>query len=369
MTVYIILMILCVFFTWLQQVGALKYGLKISFILVFLFLALRYDYGNDYIGYFNGFLRLQSLQDEDFYFKANEVGWLYLNYFYKYFFGDIGFHLMLVNMAAFTCFVLYRLTTKHIPSKYYTFGVALLLLEPNNILVLSSAMRQSMAVAILLLSMDYLLHRKYMHYIVGILLASLFHTSAVVFILLILLNIVNWRIQIPYVLLVFLVLFFLLNNLTGTFDLINILLESQESEYLSYTKEGFEKKTYGFGFALSVFLYATVLIVNRRIHENIEQNTVIKLVLVALLFLILGLSVEMANRLNYYLIPLTVSAYAITLVNIGKFKFRGSVFVSRLGTIIIVAFYAYQNFTFWQSDVYSPYFTEYRTIFQSPLLK
>ncbi|MCX8484536.1 MAG: EpsG family protein [Bacteroidia bacterium] len=369
MTVYIILVILSVFFTWLQQIGALKNGIKISFFLIFLFLALRYDYGNDYTGYFNSFLRLQSLQDEDFYFKANEVGWLYLNFFYKYFFGDLGFHLMLVNMAAFTCFVLYRFTTKHIPPKYYTFGVALLLLEPNNILVLSSAMRQSLAVAILLLSMDYLLHRKYMLYIIGIFLASLFHTSAVVFILFILLNIVNWRIYLPYVFLVFLGLFFLLNNLTVTFDLVNILLESQESEYLSYTKEGYDKKTYGFGFALSIFLYISVLIVNRKIHENIEQNTIVKIVLVACLFLILGLSVEMANRLNYYLFPLTVSAYAITLVNVGKLKFPVSLYISRLGTIIIVAFFAYQNFMFWQSEVYAPYFTEYKTIFQSPLLK
>ena len=369
MAVYIILVIFAVFFTWLQQVGAMENGMKFSYFLVFLFLALRHDYGNDYSDYFNSYLGLQSLQDEDFYFKENEVGWLYLNYFFKYLFGDVGFHVMLASMAAFTCFVLYRLTIKYIPPKYYAFAIALLLLEPNNILVLSSAMRQSIAVAIFLLSFDYLLQKRYLQYLAGIALASLFHTSAIVLMALIALNIVNWRIYLPYVFLVFLGLLFLLNNLTVIFDQVDFLLEFQESEYSIYTAQGFEETKYGLGFALSVFLYLAVLIVNRKTHNNIRQNTIIKIVLVALLFLILGLSVQLATRLNYYIFPVVVISFAITLEYLGKFKFSFSQFISRVATLIIVAFFIFQNYIFWQSTVYAPYFTEYKTIFQSPLLK
>jgi len=369
MTVYIILVIFAVFFTWLQQVGAMENGMKFSYFLVFLFLALRHDYGNDYSSYFNSYLGLQSLQDEDFYFKENEVGWLYLNYFFKYLFGDVGFHVMLASMAAFTCFVLYRLTTKYIAPKYYAFATALLLLEPNNILVMSSAMRQSIAVGIFLLSFDYLLQRKYLHYLAGVLMASFFHTSALVLTALIALNIVNWRIYLPYVFLVFLGIFFLLNNLFGIFDQVDFLLEFQESAYSIYTAQGFEKQKYGLGFALSVFLYLVVLTVNRKIRSQIEQYTIIKIVLVALLFLILGLSVQLANRLNYYIFPVVVSSFAITLEYLGKFKFSFSQFISRFAILIIVAFFAYQNYMFWQSEVYAPYFLEYKTIFQSPLLK
>ena len=369
MTVYIILVILAVFFTWLQQVGAIKNGLKVSYFLVFLFLALRHDYGNDYSGYFNSYLELKSLQDEDFYFSANEFGWLYFNYVFKYLFGDLGFHIMLAMMAAFSCFVLYRLTTNYIPPSYYVFATALLLLEPNNILVLSSAMRQSIAVAIFLLIVDYLLRRKYVHYLFGIILASLFHTSALVFIVLIALNIVNWRIYLPYVFLVFLGLFYLLNDLAYIFDQVNILLEYQESKYIVYTDQGFEETKYGLGFGFSVFIYLAVLIINRKIHFQIEQNTIIKIVLMGLLLLVLGLSVQLATRLNYYIFPLVVSAYVITLVNLGKLKLPASQLISRLASLIIIAFFAYQNYIFWQSEVYASNFTEYKTIFQSPILK
>lgn len=369
MTVYIILVIFAVLFTWLQQVGAIKNGMKLSYFLVFLFLALRHDYGNDYSSYFSGYLGLQSLQDKDFYFNGNELGWLYLNYFFKSLFGDVGFHVMLASMAGFVCFVLYRLIINYMPPKYYAFVTALFLLEPNNILVMSSAMRQSIAVGIFLLSFDYLLQRKYLYYLAGILLASLFHTSVLVFIALIVLNIVNWRIYLPYVFVIFLSLFFLLNNLTGIFDQVNILLETQESIYSGYTKQGHYQQTYGFGFALYVFIYLSVLIVNRKTHYNIEQNTIVKTVIVMLFLTIIGIAVQMAGRLSFYIFPLVVSALSLTLLKIENYKFESIPVISRLSTFIIVAFFAYQNYMFWQSEVYAPYFLEYKTIFQSPLLK
>ena len=112
--------------------------------------------------------------------------WLFLNYLYKSIFGDLGFHTMLTGMAAFTCFVLYRFTIKYISPEYYALSIALLLLEPNNILVISSAMRQSIAVGIFLLNIDSLIEKRYVQYTAGILLASLFHSSALFFLVLIL---------------------------------------------------------------------------------------------------------------------------------------------------------------------------------------
>jgi len=95
MIVFIVLAVLCIFFTWLQQIGAIENGLKISYFLIFLFLSLRYDFGNDYMPYLEDYLGLQRLDRSELYFKGNEVGWLFLNYLYKSIFGDLGFHLCL----------------------------------------------------------------------------------------------------------------------------------------------------------------------------------------------------------------------------------------------------------------------------------
>jgi transmembrane protein EpsG len=368
MIVYLGLVILSVFFTWLQQAGAFKYGLKLTFFLLFIFLALRYDYWNDYMGFFDGYLSLKSLQDEDFYFKGYEFGWLYLNYFFKYLFGDLGFHVMVAFMSAFSCIVLYLFTIKYIPIKYYTFGVALLLLEPNNILVLSSGMRQFIATGIFLLSFDYLLKRKYLHYVTGLFLASLFHSTVLIFILLILLNLVNWRIYLYHIILIFFGLFILLDKLGSSFELLNLFLESQESVYARYTINGYEQQKYGLGFALSIFLYMLVLIFNRKV-ANSEQNTIGKMSIVALLLLFLGLTLEMATRLAFYIFPLVVVGYVLMLSKLSELKFGASIVTAKLTAFIIVAFFAYQNYGFWQSKVYAPYFKEYKTIFQSPYLK
>jgi hypothetical protein len=365
-TFYIILVLLCVYFTSLQQVGELKYGLKISFFLIFLFLALRHDYGNDYGSYFRDFLNLQSFQDENFYLRGYEFGWLYLNFLFKYLFGNVGWHLMLASMAAFSIFVLYRFTTKYVPTKYFTFTIALLLLNQNTFLILSSAMRQSIAVSIFLLSFDYLLKRKYFHYIAGIVLGSFFHSSVLIFIVLVSLNLVNWKIYLPYIIFGLFGLFFALNNLEGVFNEVLLLLESQESEYQIYANSGFNEIILGFGFALSVFLYFLAIFVNRTLYQDQERNTISKTVVVALILLIFGLSLPIASRLGIYLFPLVLSAYVMMFQNLNKFVPSG--LMSGFLMIIIASFYAFQNYLFWQSELWSPYFTEYKSIFESPLL-
>jgi hypothetical protein len=367
MLVYLILVILCVSFTWFKQIGSFKNGLKVSYFLIFLFLALRFDYGNDYAIYYNDYLSLQSLEDEDFYYKANEVGWLYLNYIFKYVFGDLGFYVMIAAIASFTCYVFYRFTIKYIPSTYYAFGTALLLLEPNNILVLSSGIRQAIAVAIFLLSFEFLTQKKYLYYVTGLIFASIFHTSALVFIALIALNIINWRIYFPYVIIVFFVLIIMLNNLTGILNQINIILESQESIYVGYTNDGQILHKYGLGFALYVFIYLSILALNRNSHRIPEQNTVIKTVLVMLFLTIVGIAVHMIGRLSFYIYPIVVSAYSITLFKLSNMKFSNSPLISKFAGLTIVVFFAYQNYLFWYSEVYGPYFREYKSIFQSPL--
>ena len=43
-----------------------EFFLKVSFFLIFLFLALRYDYGNDYKNYLYTFLDAKNSKEIDF---------------------------------------------------------------------------------------------------------------------------------------------------------------------------------------------------------------------------------------------------------------------------------------------------------------
>jgi len=368
MVYYIFLVVLSVFSVGLRHIGVLKSGLRLSFMFIFLFLALRYDFGNDYMGYFQGFLSLESISDEDFYFKGNDYGWLYLNFIFKVVFGDFGFHLMLASIAAFTLYVLYRFTVRYIPPNYHVLAMLLFLLEPNNILVLSSAMRQSIAVGIFLLSFDYLVERKYVYYTLGILLASLFHSSAIVFVGLILLNIVNWKIYLPYVIIGVLVLFALLNDLSGVFSQINVLLESQESVYTVYTNQDFEEQSLGLGFVFIVLLYFAILVINRK-ENGLVLNTINKMTIVMLLLTIMALSLQIATRLGFYAFPIIVAAICLALLRLRTIGNGALSAIEGPAVFVIILFFGYLNYEFWKSEVYSPFFMDYKTIFSSPLVE
>lgn len=369
MLVFIILAVLCIFFTWLQQIGAIQNGLKISYFLIFLFLSLRYDFGNDYMPYLEGYLELQTLDRSELYFRGNEVGWLFLCYLHKSIFGDLGFHFMLAGMAAFTCFVLYRFTIKYISPEYYALSIALLLLEPNNILVISSAMRQSIAVGIFLLNIDSLIKKRYVQYTAGILLASLFHSSVLFFLALILVNFVNWKINFPFIFLTYALFFVFISNADELFKLINLLLDSQEVVYYSdYTENGFEKQKIGFGFALKIFMYLIVLIINSEAYDDMDRFNIIKMTIIALFLEGISIAIPLASRLSFYIFPCVVCAYTYTLNKIKEMDDESSVIYSSFLNLFIGAYFIFQNVIFWQSKVYSPYFLEYKSIFSSPLL-
>lgn len=369
MFVFIVLAVLCIFFTWLQQIGAIENGLKISYFLIFLFLSLRYDFGNDYMPYLEGYLELQKLDRSELYFRGNEFGWLLLNYLHKSIFGDLGFHFMLAGMAAFTCFVLYRFTIKYISPEYYALSMALLLLEPNNILVLSSAMRQSIAVGIFLLNISSLFEKRYFQYTAGILLASLFHSSVLFFLVLVPVNVINWKINIPFIFLTFALFLVFISNASEFFKLINLLLESQGAiNYSNYTETGFEEVKMGFGFALNTFMYFIIFIINREAYDDMDRYNIIKMTIFALFLVGMSIAVPLAGRLSFYIFPFVVCAYTYTLNKIKEMDDESSVIYSNFLTLFLGAYFIYQNIIFWQSKVYAPYFLEYKSIISSPLL-
>ena len=74
---------IAVLLTCLTQQRQNGLGLKAAFVIIFIFLALRYDYGNDYIGYMNAFNALGSNFAHRSTYMLWEPGWLLLNAFFQ----------------------------------------------------------------------------------------------------------------------------------------------------------------------------------------------------------------------------------------------------------------------------------------------
>lgn len=358
----LILGILAVAFAWLEGIGKFKHGLKTAFGIIFLFLALRYDFGNDYMGYLTQFIEIRGIRDvKYFHFRFNEIGWWYLNYFFS-FLGPSGFFIMYAFIAAFTSFVGYRFIRKYVPVKYFSLAVFLYIFQPDNILVLSSGIRQFIAVSIFLLSVDYLVKRQYLRYLLVIISASLFHTSVLVFVPLIFLNLVNWKIRAPYIIIFIIAFISLIYLQQNIFTQVEGLLAFYFTEYESYTKGGFEKVSFGRGFYFNAGIYLFVLYSGSK-EKYSEVNIFYKLVIISLFLIALNLAINMASRVSYYLYPTMIIAFIFTIESLPKSPILRSGFL-----LSIVGFTIYQFYLFWNSPVYGPYFEKYQTIFSAPYL-
>ena len=201
MTTIALFNIVFVLLAYLAQYKNQAYLLKVSFFLIFLFLALRYNFGNAYKIYLEDFLVINSYQlidysDESLYY---ERGWLFL---YRLF-QPLGFFALIAVLAAFNCFVYYHLIKKYVLPGYYWFAVFLYVFTLGFMLVHCTAMRQSLAIALFLFSIDYIHKKDAIRYFLCIGLASLFHSSALVLLPVYLLCIFDWKINRPLAIIFF----------------------------------------------------------------------------------------------------------------------------------------------------------------------
>jgi len=175
--------ILCVFLAFLSRYKKSKYGLECAFILLTGFLAIRYNWGNDYPGYLLNFkeLGLYNISIFDWstlkaYSRNGELGWAFLNVLFKPF----GFFSMVIALTVFEQYILYRFIKKHVPSKWYWIAIFLYIFGPNYLLIGSSMMRQYLAMTLYLIAVDFIYSKKFIPFIGIILLASTIHTSVLI---------------------------------------------------------------------------------------------------------------------------------------------------------------------------------------------
>lgn len=353
--------IVAVFFAWLESSGRYKHGLKISVFIVFLFLALRYDYGNDYMNYLSKFIEISkqdSVHISFFSTTGYEFGWVYLNRLFGSF-GATGFFAMNALLALFSCFVLYRFIKKYVPQKYFWFSVFLYTFQPYTMLVLSSAMRQAVSVSIFLLAVDFIIQKKVLYYIILILSASIFHRSAVFMLPLVLLCFFNGEIKPLYISIAFVVFIALTLLDNEVFNYINSGTIKYFEQYTGYTGKADTENTVGLGFLLSTLIFIVVLYYSQN-QTDYEGNTLFKLAILSFLFTPLSIRVQMVGRISYYLLPILMAVFPLVFLKIKKGELK-LLFIS-----IIVLFTLYQFYIFFNSEPWSKYFGEYNTIFSAP---
>lgn len=352
-----ILGVFCVLFAWLEDYKNFNYGLKIGFGFIFLFLALRYDFGNDYMPYYNFFYGVEDLTDDEIHSEDQhfEIGWIYLNkIFYNW-----GFFTMQMTLASINCIVYYYFIKKYCPKHYYWFAMFLYVFSSGIMLTHSSAMRQSIAIAIFLISLSFLQKKQLLRYIILIGIASLIHTSALILSPLILLPFINFRISFRSGLItfsIFLLLFIYANFILSNITSLSGVYFERYAEYLDN-----EGVMLGSGLGLIFLSILLILILKYSKYQTKENSLLFKLAILNFMFIPMGFALQSVGRLGMYFLPVTIVVYPLIICTIKSNIIRSIITTS----IVLVTLYTF--YQFFQSEVWKEAFGTYQTIFSSEL--
>lgn len=178
MEIIILLNIIVIILAYLSQFKKYQRLFDVSFLIIFLFTALRFNFGTDYINYHATFVRISdfnSITNIDFQLFNFEPSWAILNYIFKPF----GFFVFIFFLSAFLCYTYYYLIRKHVSPDYYWLAMLIYVFSIDIMWIQFSALRQALAIAIFIHSIEYITEKKRpIIYIIMNIIGSLFHSSA-----------------------------------------------------------------------------------------------------------------------------------------------------------------------------------------------
>ena len=332
--------------------------LGLSFFVLFVFLAIRYDYGNDLPTYRAFFENIGNISLSDILGKRNgpfEIGYQLSNVV----FSPLGFNSLLALFALLEVAAYFKVLVRTVPRKLYFFSIFILIFNPNLLLTESSAIRQTIAISLFFLSVRYLYERKPLQYVLICVLAMQFHQSAIILIPFYFLLTPHTLVRRNMILLV--VLYFLIIY-EGRFlisEMMKLVLSKTNSRYLGFFYATDEFPLFKIGSGIKVYFQAIVMLALIWLGRDATgyQAIAIRGTIYASLLLSLGFCFPLAGRLSMYLDPFMVMAIPSVLATIRR-KELFYLCITVYGTYTLLLYFAFFRDPIWISS-----FSSYRTIF------
>lgn len=271
------------------------------------FSGFRGDFTSDYknFAYLFYFYNQFSLDQIFNYQFGQEIGYVLLNRFIGIF-TDTSVSLMLV--VAFITIVLYFKEIKK--NSVYVWLSVLLFVAIGQYYLSFNLMRQILAVAIIFAGSDYLYSKKMIKYFILVVIASLFHQTALIMVPFYF--ILNFKFNIKRLLIG---LFLLL--LTVIY-IDNVLFVIQKFVFAYYDESAFGMAGFGYrnvvlpvGILIFVLLHKSILDVKNDNKVNIWLNSIV----IYTFFSVLGLRVQMIERIAHFFAP-----YVLLIIPLIVFK-------------------------------------------------
>lgn len=340
-----------VLITYFSRFKEYKYGLELAFVVITMFLALRYNYGNDYKEYHSMFNSFNAYGSINYTFESYEIepGWKLLNRLFKPF----GFYSMVAAITIFQCLVYYKLIKNNVPTEWQWFAVFLFVFSPEIMLTQASMMRQALAISIFVLAIDFIYKKKIIQFLISILVGYTFHQSFIILLPLILFGFLNFKITKFWFIIgiaVFFSSFIFQNYYKASLNSIIMTYFSKYDIYLGI-KENIKS---GIGIIIQFIFFIIILITGSK--QTGKNALYIKLLALGFMIIPISLIVQLVGRISLYLTITLLVGYPMIANSIKNKEIKYS-FVC-----VVIAWTLFGFFSFLHSDIWSKSFERYQTI-------
>lgn len=367
MYISFIVAVLSVLIAFLFRKTESKIPLRLSFIIVGVFVAIHYQFGNDYGTYLRRFYDYQLYTSNPFDIAGiiecweatgHEIGWIALNTLFRPF-GFFGFQ---IALTAFEFYALYMFFVKYINKNYYWLGIALLVFNANLFMIACmSMMRQWFACAVFLISIKYIIEKRPVSYIALILLAASFHISALVLLFVYFINLIpfeKFSLKSLVILVICLFAWYYIapRYISERLDLVFGI--DAFSDYEMYNNDDYHVGR--FPYVSGLFIPICVWLITK--YLNREQRIIIWVSLLSVVVIPLSYtSASLMGRVAYFFSIVSLIANPIIVEKANKVN----VYLSLL--IIFVLLYPLVTgfTTFFSNETWQEGFSSYHTIFST----
>jgi len=293
MTIYYYIYSILLFFALFIQNGNPKRTKRITsfvFFLLTVFLAIRFKVGNDYEEYFTGFLEI-SRGNVDRLEGYYEPGFIL---FYQVFDNPRLFFAILILISFFCLYKVFCFFGRNHIFVSILLYFSLFLIVYNIHLV-----RQGVAISIVAYSFIYLYQKKYIYYVLFVLLAANFHKSALIVLPFTFLTMIRFSKNQRYViLLISLVIFVVITFFRE--QVFYVLYQIPVTRRFAEVYNNMEySSSYGLslGLLFDIFLF---IFVNSRHNLSLKQRFLLNIFMCAVFINIAFNAYSVALRLGYY---------------------------------------------------------------------
>ena len=361
MFIVVLSSILALFLTYLESRRILPHGMKLGFILVTFLACIHYDYGNDYMAYYDIYKEIVNI---NFRFSDiisgetyKEPGWALLCYLFK---PLGGFFTMVAVLNLLQNIIVYKVIKSDVEQRWWPLAVFIYLFSASFYLLNFSMMRQGLVICVFLGIWKYIKEKKVLPALIILFLCSMIHKSALVLLPFSFMGLFSIR-KGGIVVLMYIALYFLIWFGADVMnDIMRFFLSFDEfEEYaISYGNDK-SSNAYRLGFILNLIPLILSLIYILKYNGADQSRYKLAVALSIVSFIIAPFSevVHLVGRIGMYFSVYQIIAIPRVYSNINNN-------VIRYGLLFIFCFMTiYGYWGAFQSEVFNKAYSTFHTIF------